>query len=286
MMVRAKLLGVALSALLLWACATPRPLEVNTPQGQEESYPPAIAASAARLQAAEEAWAFFLAEHRLPEAKPEFEPVLYTPRALPASLANRINLKPAAGAFGEAEAKKALRQFIERWQAMLGGADRRGSPQAKDTSLIKDLSLVSFSDEGNIYRAVYQQMSYPFPLAEGYGELRLVVSKAGGLLQLSSRLVPVLDLPSRAAIEPQTIPDKFLGREFSYTSIAGRPLSYKVTGRAEIILKDLVIYPKLEKDKLFFHLAYPVETGRGTTWTVYVDAVTGGEIAVKQNFAS
>jgi hypothetical protein len=280
MMRGAKLVGCALYGALIWACALPRPLEVETPQAKAESYPLVIEGSAARQQAAEEAWALFLAEYRLPETKPDFEPVLFTPRALPAALSGRINLNAKGGPFGEAEAAEALRRFIEQARAILGG-------HYKDSSLsLKDLSLISLSNESNLYRAVYQQMNYPFPLANGYGELRLTISKAGALLQMSSRLAPKLELPARPAIEPAAVADKLLNREFTYTSIAGQPLRYKVAQREEISVKDLVVYPKLEKDKLLFYLAYPVEVGRGTTWTVYIDAIKGEEIDVKQNFAS
>ncbi len=239
-----------------------------------------IEASLTREQAAEDAWRFFLAEHNLPWVKPDFAPVLYTPRALPLELAGQISLHPRGGALGEAEAKEALRQFIERWRVVVAGNYRSANLN------LRDLSLISFSDEGNIYRALYQQMSYPFPIANGYGELRLVLSKTGRLLQISSSLIPVLDLPAQAAVEEQRIIDSLLGREFTYTSLAGQPLSYRVTRREEIIIKDLVVYPKLEKKGLVFHLAYPVEVGGGTSWTVYLDAITGQEIEVKQNFAT
>src|SRR5438034_11833225 len=97
MMDHVKIAGCFLLGLWLWACAAPRPLEVNTPQGKIENYPPAIEASAARQQAAEDAWRLLLAEYRVPDARFDFEPVLYTPRALPAELANRINLRPKGG---------------------------------------------------------------------------------------------------------------------------------------------------------------------------------------------
>lgn len=276
-----KLVCSALCGALVLACARPHPPENNPLQSKAENYPLVIEANAARQQAAEEAWALFLAEYRLPDAKPDFEPVLFTPRALPSALANRINLNTKGSAFGEAEAAEALRRFIEHASAILS-SDHRGS----SSLTLKDLSLITFSNEGSIYRAVYQQMNYPFPLANGYGELRLVLSKTGALLQMSSRLVPTLELPTRPAIESSAIADKLLNREFTYTSIAGQPLHYKVARREEINVKDLVVYPKLEKDKLLFYLAYPVEVGRGTTWTVYIDAIKGGEIDVKQNFAS
>jgi hypothetical protein len=63
-------------------------------------------------------------------------------------------------------------------------------------------------------------------------------------------------------------------------------VSYKIASRSEVSVKDLVVYPKQEGNRITIHLAYPVEAGQGTTWTVYVDAITGQEIDVKQNFAS
>jgi hypothetical protein len=275
MMVVAALIS---SALLLCACAAPGQVGVNTPQGKPQNYPPVIEASP---EAAEAAWKNFLAEFRLPaEAKPDFEPVLMTPRALPMTLAGQIVVHTKAGAFGEMEAKEALRRFIERARNVLIGDHQRA------TLSLKDLSLVSFSNDGNFYRATYQQMNYPRPIANGYGELRLVVGKNGMLLQWGSTIIPVFDLPARAEVAPQSIVDRMVGREFKYSNIAGMPMSYKVGQRSEISVKDLVVYPKQEGGRITIHLAYPVEVGSGTTWTVYVDAIRGQEIGVKQNFAS
>jgi len=181
---------------------------------------------------------------------------------------------------GELEAKEAMRRFIESAGAVLFPDHTNGSFG------LKDLSLVSFTNDGNFYRAVYCQASYAFPIAGGYGELRLAVGKNGTLLQWGSRIIPVFDLPTRAEIAPQSIIDGMVGREFRYTNIAGQPMSYKITDRSEISVKDLVVYPKLSGARITIHLAYPVELGRGTTWTSYVDAITGQEIDVKQNFAS
>jgi hypothetical protein len=116
--------------------------------------------------------------------------------------------------------------------------------------------------------------------------LRLAAGKNGTLLQLNSRIIPAFDLPTRAEIAPQSLVDKMVGREFVYTNTAGKPTSYKVASRSEVSVKDLVVYPKQEGNRIAIHLAYLVEAGQGTTWTVYVDAIIGQEIDVKQNFAS
>jgi hypothetical protein len=276
----AMIVFTVLMAASLCACAAPGQVGVNTPQGKPQNYPPVIESSPDRQQAAQEAWKQFIVEFRLPDAGPDLEPVLNTPRALPTELAGKIILQTKAGAFGEMEAKEALRRFIERARTVLAGDPRNASFN------LKDLSLVSFSNDGNFYRATYQQMNYPHPIANGYGELRLTVGKNGMLLQWGSTIIPVFELPARAEVATQSIVERMIGREFKYTNIAGMPMSYKVAERSEVSVKDLVVFPKREGDRITIHLAYPVEVGRGTTWTVYVDAIRGQEIDVKQNFAT
>ena len=276
--------AVLMVAALLCACATPGQVAAPLPGGGVQNYPPVIEDTPQRLQAAFEAWKKLIAEFQLPDARLDLEPVLNTPHSLPPELAGRIALQTKAGVFGELEAKEALRRFIERASAVIFPNHTNGSAQSSIG--LKDLSLISFTDDGNFYRAVYRQANYPFPVSGGYGELLLAVGKNGALLQLSSRIIPALDLPARAEIAPQSLVDKMVGREFGYTNIAGQPMSYKVASRSEVSVKDLVVYPKQEGNRITIHLAYPVEAGQGTTWTVYVDAITGQEIDVKQNFAS
>lgn len=283
----AKIFSLVALLTLTLACAAVNVSEPKSVQNKPENssgYPPVIAASPVRQQAAEEAWNNFLSEHRLNYVKPDFEPVLYTPHSLPLAIANQLNIKSAGANLNEPvdemKAKDLLRSFIERSHAVLIG-DQRANALS-----LKDLSLTAFSADNNTYRATYQQMNFPAPLANGYGELRLVISKTGVLLQLSSRLLPLVEFPTNTKLDRTAITDKLMGREFTYSNIAGQPLTYKVTRREEIILKDQVIYPKLEQDKLTLYLAYPVEVGRGTTWTIYIDAVSGQEIDVKQNFAT
>lgn len=272
-----KAIGIVICLILVLAgCASPGQVATNTPQQQQTTYPPFVEDSPARQQAARDGWKKFLAEWNLPETKADLMPVLNSPRALPTELAGQIKLKIASDKFGEMEVKEALRQFIERF----------GSVLSSDPISLRDLSLVSFADEGKFYRVTYWQANYAYQIAEPYGELRFVVAKTGELLQWNSSLLPFVSLPTRAEIKSLAIYEKLLGRQFSYTTIAGQPQTYKVTKRDEIKINDLIVYPKLEANRLEIHLAYPVIVGNGMTWTVYVDAITGEDIDVKQNFAS
>lgn len=271
---------IAMSCSWLLACAAPGQVGVRTPQAGGASYPPTIEATAAQQQEAEAVWRAFLTEQQLPETKFDAEPGLNTPRALPLNLAGRIKLGTKEGPLDELAAKDALRRFIERNAVLLSGGRR-------ETAIsLKDLSLTTFSNEGAMYRAVYEQRSFPFPLANGFGELMMVISKTGTLLQWNSRLLPKLDLPANINVNTAELPDRFVGRTFTYSNIAGQPQTYRVANRNEAAVKSLVVYPKVTGNRLTLHVAYPVEVGRGTTWTVYVDAVTGEELAVRQDFVS
>lgn len=271
---------IVASTVWLLACAAPGQVGVHTPQASGPSYPPTLETTAAQQQEAETAWRAFLTEQQLPETKFDAEPGLNTPRALPTSLAGRIKVSAKEGPLDDLAAKDALRRFIERNAVLLSGGRR-------ETAIsLKDLSLTTFSNEGAMYRAVYAQRSFPFPLANGFGELMMVISKTGLLLQWNSRLLPKLDLPTTATVNANELPDRFVGRSFTYSNIAGQPQTYRVASRNEAVVKSLVVYPKVAGNRLTLHVAYPVEVGRGTTWTVYMDALTGEELAVRQDFVS
>lgn len=275
-----KVSSILFIALLLASCAAPGQISVNTPQGQANSYPPMIEDSPAREQAARQAWTRFLAEWRLPETALDMMPVTYTPRAMPTGIAGRININTRPGKFGEIEMKEALRLFIDRFRDVLSGLE-------KNVALgPRDLSLIAFTNEGNFYRATFRQVNYPVRLADNYGELRFVIGRNGELMQWSSSLLPDVSLPARAEINPDSLYDKLHNREFTYTTIAGRLQSFRVTKRDEIRIGELIVYPKMNGNRLEIHLAFPVTVGTSLAWTVYVDAINGEELDVKQNFAS
>ncbi len=272
-----RFVAIAICLLLMCSCAAPARVTVDAPQGKEAVYPPTFVAPPDRGQHVQDAWKDLLAEAKLPFSQLELDPVLNTPRSLPAGLAGRINLTKADGAIGELEVKESLRSFIEHARGILVG-DPKDSTQG-----VKDLSLVSFSNNGNSYKVVYQQANYSFPITNGYGELTLTVDKMARLLAWGSRLIPKLDLPN-PSIDPEMSVEKLMNREFTYTTLAGKQQIYKAEKRNEIVIRDPVVFPKQEGNKLKIYLAYPIDVGNGMTWTVYIDAIEGVELGVKQNF--
>ncbi|MCI0659915.1 MAG: hypothetical protein L0220_02460 [Acidobacteria bacterium] len=273
-----KITTIIFCGILLAACAAPGQGTANTPQAQQ--YPPVIADSDARQQAAQDGWKSFLEQSGLSGVKIELEPLLNTPRGLPPEAQGRIKISRKSGPFGEIEAKEVLRGFIESHRGLLSG-------DPKSTALnLKDISLVSLTIDQRYYQATYKQVSYPFPITDDYGELLLAVSKDGILHQCRSTLIPTLDLPSIPEVKAEELKSRLINREFSYTNIAGIKQSYRITRPEEIVVRDLVVYLKRESRKISVHLAYPVEAGSGMLWTVYFDAINGQELGVKQNFVS
>jgi hypothetical protein len=249
-----------------------------------KNYPPILEANPIRQQASEKAWQLFLKEYNLPEVEPDFEPILYTPRELPKDLADRIVLNSTDGILDGTKAKEILQNFTVNLRAVLYG-------DFYDNLLnIEDIILDSFDGGvcGSFYRAFYKQASYPFSISNNYGRLSFILGKDGKLLAMRSNLIPLVDLPAQGSIEPEILIEQLIGREFSYSGFSGDEQIYKVTRCADIEDiedKNLVVYPKLDNDKLIFHLAYMVGVGNGK-WTVYFDGITGEEIDITQNFST
>ena len=252
-----------------------------------KNYPPILEANPIRQKAAEKAWQLFLKEYNLPEVEPDFEPILYTLRELPKDLDIHIVLNSADSILDEIKAKEILQNFVVDARAILCG-------DYYDRLLnIEDIVLDSFRGGvgGSFYRAIYKQTSYSFPIFNNYGRLDLILGKDGKLIAMRSNLIPLVDLPTQGSIEPEILIDKLIGRNFFYSDFSGNPRVYKVTSREEIEdINDgnLVVYPKLGDEKLIFHLAYKIGVGKmfGSfrDWTVYLDAITGEELGITQNF--
>lgn len=272
------LAGFTLLASL--ACGMPEISDVQRPTARRLDYPVSIDPSNAMRRRSENAWRAWLLRSGVADGPSDLDPLLAVPRSLPPELANRISISESKETLTADGAKEALRQFVARGLRMLAG-----EPEERALSL-QDLSLTSFVEDGALYRAVYRQTNFAFPVANGYGDLRIAITRQGGLVQLTSRLLPPVEMPSAPGIDPVPLRTALVGRVFSYRGIDGRPLEYRVGSIDEALVKSLVIYPRDDGSKLVLHLAFPLEVGRGVTWTVFIDAIDGKEIEVKQNFMS
>jgi len=245
-----------------------------------EGYPVIIEATQARRQSSLITWRLFLAAHGTRQVEPDFHPVLMTPQSIPSGLVGKVKVTSTAEELTEESARDALRTFIKSEMPLLVGGDRTLVPA------LKDLSLVNFETTGEGYAATYRELSFGYPIVGGYGNLEIRIKRNGEIIKLHSTLFPRIPFPARPQADVTRFSEALKDREFTYTGIAGRPLKYRVGASDPINVKELVVYPKEEENRILLYLAYPVEVGQGTTFTVFFDAVTGDELDARPNFVS
>ena len=111
-----------------------------------------------------------------------------------------------------------------------------------------------------------------------------VISRDGRLIQLDSRFIPVVEMPSRPTIDRDSVAKKVVGRTFSYSDIAGHEQRTQVGGLDQVTVKRLVILPIEKGDSTEMHLAWEIVAGKQVSWTIYIDAMNGQDVRVNQNF--
>jgi len=213
-----------------------------------------------------------LDSYSVPQTPPDLYPITNTPRSL-VGVSNAIKLIGAPPQPGNEKfaLREAMKAFIDRWRELLAIDPASISLTAADTS-------------GDTERLTYRQANYAHPLAGSFGEMVAVVSRDGRLIQLDDRFVPTVDLPLRPSIERDAAAKRVVGRTFSYTDIAGGQQRSQIVEPSEITVKRLVTLPVEKGDLIEIRLAWEVVAGRSLSWTVYIDAVTGEEVRVIQNF--
>ena len=244
----------------------------QAPGTSKQNYPAVIKDSSDRRAKAEREWRRMLDAYNVPQTPPDLYPITNTPRSL-LGVTNGIKLlaaKPEPGTETFA-LREAMRAFIDRWRELL----------AIDPATV---SLVGAVVSGDTERLTYSQANYAYPLGGNFGEMVAVISRDGRLLQLDDRFVPVVDLPLKPAVERDIAAKKVVGRTFIYTDIAGRKQQTQIAELAEVTVKRLVILPIEKGDAVELRLVWEVTAGRSLSWTVYLDAVTGEDVRVVQNF--
>jgi hypothetical protein len=239
---------------------------------QQQNYPGLIKDSSERRERAEREWRRMLDFYNVPQTPPDLYPIIYTPRSL-LGISGGIRImaaKPEPGT-QEIALREAVKNFFDRWRELIG---------AEPTAL----SLVSAKPSGDSWQLIYQQANYPFPIAGGFGEIVVVISADGRLLQLDDRLIPVVELPARPEIDKERAAAKIAGRTFTYTDASGREQRIQIAARSQVSTKRAVVVAIEKGDSLEVHLAWEIIAGRSLTWTLYLDAMTGAELRVEQNF--
>ena len=263
---------IRLSLLLLIALATGCEQTPQVPGVAKQNYPAIITDSSERRARAEREWRRMLDAYGVTQTPPDLYPIIYTPRSL-LGVSGAIKIMPYKPEPGSEDIalRTAVRGYIDRWRELVGV-----DPAS--------LSLVGAAVSDSAHRLTYRQANYPFPIATGFGEIVVVISSDGSLIQLDDRIVPVVELPLQPAITREDAARRVLGRSFTYSDVAGRPQQVRIDAAEAISVKQLVSLPVERGDAIEVHLAWEIVAGTSLTWTVYIDAMTGDEIKVTQNF--
>jgi hypothetical protein len=244
----------------------------QVPKPAKQTYPAVIKDSPDLRAKAEREWRRMLDSYGVPQTPPDLYPITNTPRSL-LGVSGGIALlgaKPEPGTEIFA-LRGAIKTFIDRWRDLL----------AIDPAAI---SLINADASGDTERLTYRQANYAYPVAGNFGEMIAVVSRDGRVMQLDDRFVPVVELPLKPSVERDIAAKKVVGRTFSYTDIAGREQRIPIAAPNEVSVKRLVILPIEKADAIEVRLAWEIVAGKSLSWTVYIDAVTGEDLRVVQNF--
>jgi hypothetical protein len=247
-------------------------LSPKLPNTANQNYPVVIMDSPERREKAEREWRRMLDFYKAAQTPPDLYPISYTPRSL-LGVKDGIKIMAAAPEPGtEALAQReAVKRFIDQWRELVGA-----DPLT--------VSLIAGTDAGDAHRLTYRQANYAFPITGNFGEMTAIISRDGRLLQLDDRFIPIVEMPQKPAIDREEAARRVVGRTFTYSDIAGRPQQVRVDNPQEIKVKRVVVAPIEKPDRIEVRLAWEIVAGSSMTWTVYIDAMTGEEISVVQNF--
>lgn len=266
-------------ALACGACASGPTTGPGRPRGPATPYPVVLAASDERRERALAEWA--VVAPGAAGAAPELRPVTSTTVALPtdptaAPRLPRVIIDDEA-VQSEEETREALRRFLDSAANLVG-------------SELRDLSLVEIVDApGGAKLARYEQRPFHYPLRNGFGRVEItftpdlrVTSLTSTAIPDAERLRPLLRGVARQLTAEQASAT-LAGRALAYTDAAGAQQTRGAATLPDITARELVVFPVRREGPpptLELRFAWELEVGgAGARVLVYVDAVTGEELA-------
>ncbi|HEX7177639.1 MAG TPA: hypothetical protein VF240_20440 [Pyrinomonadaceae bacterium] len=274
-----------LAATVCGCAAASRGADPSQPRS-ESSYPITLAASEERAKAAGDAWARLAGERGVATPpQPEWQPITATLRALPQASGPPLLLPRIGGEEGKAptdeETREALRRFIAGAAPLLGVVPA-------------ELSLIAYDDAGGpLKRATYQQNPFLYPMRGGYGRVEVTFAEDRRVVGLSSTAIPGAEGLRRvlaasfasSKITAERAVASIAGRTLTYADAAGDTQTREVGAQGQTSVRELVVLPvrsKTDAGTLELRVAWEVAVGGGAPLLVYVDAITGEQVAVVQ----
>lgn len=279
---RARSLLLIALALAVTSCAGAGGVETGRPRPSDVPYPAVIGSSDERRAKALAAWnALATAQGATAPlvSVPEIDPATGSLRALPANASVALRI-PFVGAPGktemtEDEERESLRRFIAEHSALLGVEPA-------------DLSLVEHARPDSGPRvARYRQSPFDFPLRGDYGRLEIAYDTERRVVSLTNTSLPDSPQLERAlsgarTLKADEVVRTLVGRNVAFTGRDGRQQTRAVTSADEISLREIVVYPVRNEagaPLLALHLAWEVVVWQDAPVHLYLDAVTGAQLA-------
>ena len=113
-----------------------------------------------------------------------------------------------------------------------------------------------------------------------------VFANTEGISRIDGHRFLMIIVPLEPKVSEASAKSKLNGRIFTYGDIIGNPIDYLVTEKDLNSTALKVVFVKKSSQGLEFRLAWKIPVGQQQipSWTVYIDAITGEELKVRQMF--
>lgn len=133
-------------------------------------------------------------------------------------------------------------------------------------------------------RIDFRGQTYNSLPVEGDTSSLTVFANANGISRIDGFWFQKITVPLEPKVSEALAKNKLNGRIFTYDDKEGRLVNYRVEQKDLSNVAHKVVFVKKSSQGLEFRLAWKISVGQGSSWTVYIDAVTGEELEVVQMF--
>lgn len=132
----------------------------------------------------------------------------------------------------------------------------------------------------------FRRQNYSGLSVEGPTDRLVVYADAVGVARVDGFQFPSIKVPLEPKVSSAFARRKFVGKTLTSMDISGNPVNYTVEQKDLGSSGHKVIFVRKTSSGLEFRLAWKVSVGQPTMWSGYVDAITGEELDILQEFVS
>ena len=147
-----------------------------------------------------------------------------------------------------------------------------------------DAIVSSIIEKTTLLQIYFHGQTYNNLPVEGDISPLIVFANAEGVSRIEGHRFPIIIVPLEPKVSEASAKSKLIGRIFTYADFGGNPVDYRVEQKDLNNVTPKVVFVKKSTQGLEFRLAWKIQIGQGLSWTVYIDAITGEELKVRQMF--